>query len=181
MRLARLRSRRVHVAADRGRSRALAAILFLCAANSTTAARVLAADTTPRTATASYVWSELRPVVAASGPAMARVVAASGPAESPPLAPETFASGADVVAAVFDPIAAGFDAVDDDVRASIARDRLARAVDAASAFRGIQAASLLASLGANAGVGVVGFDPSLLAYVLAVLGASDGVMTSPFG
>ena len=129
------------------------------------------------------IWSDIEPLSPAPTRQRDRVVvsAASG-------------VGDGVVAAAFTPLRApppppaplyassttsswSSDVVDADVRASIVRDRLARAFDVS----GLSDERLVAALTGNTALTSVLFDPSVAAYLLSIFNGNDGVATSVFG
>jgi hypothetical protein len=65
-----------------------------------------------------------------------------------------------------------------DVRASIVRDRLARAFDVSG---GSSDERLVAALTGNTVLTSILFDPSVAAYLLSIFNLDDGVATSVFG
>lgn len=66
------------------------------------------------------------------------------------------------------------------VRASIMRDRLARAASVAALF-GAQPESLLTTLTGNTILSSLLTDPSVISFIAALISGDDGVATSPFG
>jgi hypothetical protein len=129
----------------------------------------------------TVIWSEIEPlspaptrqrervvVSAASGVGDVVAAAAFTPLRAPPPPPATtYASSISSWSS---------DVVNADVRASIVRDRLARAFDAS----GLSDERLVAAL-TNTALTSVLFDPSVAAYLLSIFNANDGVATSVFG
>ncbi len=66
------------------------------------------------------------------------------------------------------------------VRASIMRDRLARATSVAALF-GMEPESLLTTLTGNTVLSSLLTDPSVISFIAALISGDDGVATSPFG
>ncbi len=66
------------------------------------------------------------------------------------------------------------------VRASIMRDRLARATSVAALF-GMEPESLLTTLTGNTVLSSLLTDPSVISLIAALISGDDGVATSPFG
>jgi hypothetical protein len=66
------------------------------------------------------------------------------------------------------------------VRASIMRDRLARAASVAALF-GAEPESLLTTLTGNTILSSLLTDPSVISFIAALISGDDGVATSPFG
>ena len=130
----------------------------------------------------TVIWSEIEPlspvptrhrdrvvVSAASGVGDVVVAAAFTPLRAPPPPPATmYASSTSSWSS---------DVVDADVRASIVRDRLARAFDVS----GLSDERLVAALTGNTALTSVLFDPSVAAYLLSIFNGNDGVATSVFG
>jgi len=130
----------------------------------------------------TWEWSKIEPlspaptrqrervvVSAASGVGDVVAAAAFTPLRAPPPPPATtYASSTSSWSS---------DVVDADVRASIVRDRLARAFDVS----GLSDERLVAALTGNTALTSVLFDPSVAAYLLSIFNANDGVATSVFG
>ena len=130
----------------------------------------------------TVIWSDIEPlspaptrqrdrvvVSAASGVGDVVVAAAFTPLRAPPPPPATmYASTTSSWSS---------DVVDADVRASIVRDRLARAFDVS----GLSDERLVAALTGNTALTSVLFDPSVAAYLLSIFNGNDGVATSVFG
>ena len=128
----------------------------------------------------TWEWSKIEPLSPAPTRQRERVSAASGvgdvvaaaaftPLRAPPPPPATtYASSTSSWSS---------DVVDADVRASIVRDRLARAFDVS----GLSDERLVAALTGNTALTSVLFDPSVAAYLLSIFNANDGVATSVFG
>lgn len=137
----------------------------------------------------TVIWSEIEPlspaptrhrdrvvVSAASGVGDVVVAAAFTPLRAPPPPPATmYASPATMYASSTSSWSS--DVVDADVRASIVRDRLARAFDVS----GLSDERLVAALTGNTALTSVLFDPSVAAYLLSIFNGNDGVATSVFG
>ena len=130
----------------------------------------------------TWEWSKIEPlspaptrqrervvVSAASGVGDVVAAAAFTPLRAPPPPPATtYASSTSSWSS---------DVVDADVRASIVRDRLARAFDVS----GLSDERLVAALTGNTALTSVLFDPSVAAYLLSIFNGNDGVATSVFG
>lgn len=129
----------------------------------------------------TVIWSEIEPlspaptrqrdrvvVSAASGVGDVVVAAAFTPLRAPPPPPATMYTSTPSWSS---------DVVDTDVRASIVRDRLARAFDVS----GLSDERLVAALTGNTALTSVLFDPSVAAYLLSIFNGNDGVATSVFG
>jgi hypothetical protein len=128
-------------------------------------------------------WSDIEPlspaptrqrdrvvVSAASGVGDVVVAAAFTPLRAPPPPPATMYASSTTSSW-------SSDVVDADVRASIVRDRLARAFDVS----GLSDERLVAALTGNTALTSVLFDPSVAAYLLSIFNGNDGVATSVFG
>ena len=128
-------------------------------------------------------WSDIEPlspaptrqrdrvvVSAASGVGDLVVAAAFTPLRAPPPPPATMYASSTTSSW-------SSDVVDADVRASIVRDRLARAFDVS----GLSDERLVAALTGNTALTSVLFDPSVAAYLLSIFNGNDGVATSVFG
>lgn len=131
----------------------------------------------------TVIWSEIEPlspvptrqrdrvvVSAASGVGDVVVAAAFTPLRAPPPPPATMYASSTTSSW-------SSDVVDADVRASIVRDRLARAFDVS----GLSDERLVAALTGNTALTSVLFDPSVAAYLLSIFNGNDGVATSVFG
>ena len=131
----------------------------------------------------TVIWSEIEPlspaptrqrdrvvVSAASGVGDVVVAAAFTPLRAPPPPPATMYASSTTSSW-------SSDVVDADVRASIVRDRLARAFDVS----GLSDERLVAALTGNTALPSVLFDPSVAAYLLSIFNGNDGVATSVFG
>lgn len=131
----------------------------------------------------TVIWSDIEPlspaptrqrdrvvVSAASGVGDVVVAAAFTPLRAPPPPPATMYASST-------PSSWSSDVVDADVRASIVRDRLARAFDVS----GLSDERLVAALTGNTALTSVLFDPSVAAYLLSIFNGNDGVATSVFG
>ena len=131
----------------------------------------------------TVIWSEIEPlspaptrqrdrvvVSAASGVGDVVVAAAFTPLRAPPPPPATMYASSTTSSW-------SSDVVDADVRASIVRDRLARAFDVS----GLSDERLVAALTGNTAPTSVLFDPSVAAYLLSIFNGNDGVATSVFG
>lgn len=131
----------------------------------------------------TVIWSEIEPlspaptrqrdrvvVSAASGVGDVVVAAAFTPLRAPPPPPATMYASSSTSSW-------SSDVVDADVRASIVRDRLARAFDVS----GLSDERLVAALTGNTALTSVLFDPSVAAYLLSIFNGNDGVATSVFG
>ena len=131
----------------------------------------------------TVIWSEIEPlspaptrhrdrvvVSAASGVGDVVVAAAFTPLRAPPPPPATMYASSTTPSW-------SSDVVDADVRASIVRDRLARAFDVS----GLSDERLVAALTGNTALTSVLFDPSVAAYLLSIFNGNDGVATSVFG
>ena len=128
----------------------------------------------------TVIWSEIEPlspaptrqrdrVVVSAASGVGDVAAAFTPLRAPPPPPATmYASSTSSWSS---------DVVDADVRASIVRDRLARAFDVS----GLSDERLVAALTGNTALTSVLFDPSVAAYLLSIFNGNDGVATSVFG
>ena len=131
----------------------------------------------------TVIWSEIEPlspaptrqrdrvvVSAASGVGDVVVAAAFTPLRAPPPPPATMYASSTTSSW-------SSDVVDADVRASIVRDRLARAFDVS----GLSDERLVAARTGNTALTSVLFDPSVAAYLLSIFNGNDGVATSVFG
>ena len=131
----------------------------------------------------TVIWSDIEPlspaptrqrdrvvVSAASGVGDVVVAAAFTPLRAPPPPPATMYASSTTSSW-------SSDVVDADVRASIVRDRLARAFDVS----GLSDERLVAALTGNTALTSVLFDPSVAAYLLSIFNGNDGVATSVFG
>ena len=131
----------------------------------------------------TVIWSDIEPlspaptrqrdrvvVSAASGVGDLVVAAAFTPLRAPPPPPATMYASSTTSSW-------SSDVVDADVRASIVRDRLARAFDVS----GLSDERLVAALTGNTALTSVLFDPSVAAYLLSIFNGNDGVATSVFG
>lgn len=131
----------------------------------------------------TVIWSDIEPlspaptrqrdrvvVSAASGVGDVVVAAAFTPLRAPPPPPATMYASSSTSSW-------SSDVVDADVRASIVRDRLARAFDVS----GLSDERLVAALTGNTALTSVLFDPSVAAYLLSIFNGNDGVATSVFG